>query len=337
MTIDSSTLIKVQVISQKGVLSPERLHQYFRSTVADWPGIAFVDDHCNDPDVVIVLNYLRYDQHLTARQGYIWRWDNEPIIRRPFPRGFDRIFTHVDRDHDSRIVTAPPVLDWWVDKSPRELASLAPPRKTHHLSAIASTKTDIEGHRRRNEFVDFLAQSLPDTHVYGRGRPKSLSDKWDGLAPYRYSVAIENTSKPDYWTEKISDCFLSFTVPFYFGATNISDYFPAESFVWLPVDEPDRALEIIRATLASDDWEGRMSAVREARRLVLEKYSLGAQISARVEAERDSIHNAPLRTTLVQGRRTKPGGWIRGQGLRGNIEAWVNRRRVRQRRHSAAS
>ena len=286
-------------------------------------------------DVSIVFGYLKYDTKITARAGGIWNWHLEPIVRRPFGRGYDRIFTHLDVPEDPRVSTAAPVLDWWLGKSYDELVSLPLPEKSRPFSAIASTKDWIDGHRLRGEIVTRAAERFPDMDLFGRGREREVEDKWDGLAPYRYSLAIENTAKRDYWTEKIADCFLSYTVPFYWGATNISDYFPEQSFVWLPIDDPPRALEIIQNTLDRDDWESRLPALKEARRRVLDRYSLAARVLDLVERDFNNLVSAPLLTKKVHGRRTRPGGWIRGIGLSGNLHARLDRRRQRQSRPAA--
>ncbi len=279
-------------------------------------------------DVIVVLNYLRYDTVLSARSGYIWTWHNEPIVRTPFAKGFDRVYTHVESD-DRRTQLSPPILDWWVDKTHDELEEMEPPEKQHKLSTIASTKQTIEGHRRRNTFIAAASRSIDCLHLYGRGRKRTIVDKWDGLRDYEFSIAIENTSKADYWTEKISDCFLSYTVPFYFGAPNIRDYFPDNSFIWLPIEEPKRAIRIIEDALREDEWASRLPALREARELVLQRYSAHAQLARKIRSERDKILASPRAEVRVHGRRTRKGGWVRGAGLLGNLHVLRQRRQAR--------
>ncbi len=320
----------VRLVSQRGVLDETSLARRMPGNTLEHEGVRFTVHDEPEVDAVVVFNYSRYDTTFSARPGYVWLWHNEPIVRRPFPKGFDRVFSHVTDSGDLRVVNAPPVLDWWVDKSFDELASLPVPDKTKHLSAIASTKTDIEGHRRRNAFVDWLETAHPDVDVYGHGRAHQLADKWSGLAPYRFSVTIENTSTPHYWTEKISDCFLSYTVPVYFGATNIGDYFPADSFIWLPLADIDEARETVSRLLISDDWKWRLPALEEARELVLNRYSLYSQLSSRLLAETDVIRRRPAGAVRVHGRRTRKGGWIRGQGVLGNLAAFWRKRKARR-------
>lgn len=319
-------------MSQRGWLSDDVLARRMPESKLIHNGIEFSTRPEADADVIVIQNYLRYDSVLTARDGFIWKWDNEPIVNDSIHRGYDRVFTHLLID-DPLVTTAPPILDWWIGKTYDELRDLTLPDKTRELSAIASTKDWITGHRVRGEFVERVAREFPEVDIFGRGRNEELDDKWDGLAPYRYSLAIENTSKNDYWTEKISDCFLSYTVPMYFGATNISRYFPKNSYIWLPLDEPREALRIIRDTFERDDWNSRLPALQEARGLVLDKYSLFAQITGLVHQNYDAILASPKTSRRIKGRRTRPGGWLRGAGLRGNLRAQIVRRQARRKHY----
>ena len=57
------------------------------------------------------------------------------------------------------------------------------------------------------------------------GGYKAFKQKADGLAPYRYSVVIENVRERNYFTEKLIDALLCGTVPIYWGCPNIGDFF----------------------------------------------------------------------------------------------------------------
>ena len=287
--------------------------------------VKFVFDDNQQADIVVVLNYLKSDRRIRARRGGVWRWDNEGGVEKYRPVGFDRIFSHSNQIDPGLRTIAAPVLDWWVGKTFDELEALAAPEKSRLISAIASSKAMKEGHQQRAIFVSQLEEEFPQIDFFGRGREFELQDKWDGLAPYKYSVAIENRSKPDYWTEKISDCFLSYTVPLYFGATNISEYFPRESFIWLPLENPELAKTIIRETIERDDWESRLPALIEARRRVLEQHSFVAQISFQVNQAREEILKSPFVSRRVHGRRLWPKGWRRGAGPRKNLSDLIRR------------
>jgi hypothetical protein len=163
-------------------------------------------------------------------------------------------------------------LPWLVGRSFDQLVGPEFPQKESNLSVICSDKATIDGHRRRLAFVEQLLALTPAPR-FGRGFTP-LADKWDGLAPYRYSVAVENSRHEHYWTEKIADCFLAGTVPNYWGDPAIRDYFPADAMIILETLDPVEAARIIRSEATVEAYERRLPALREARRLVLEDYNL---------------------------------------------------------------
>jgi hypothetical protein len=163
-------------------------------------------------------------------------------------------------------------LPWHVGKSYDELSREGFPKKSKNLSIIASNKSFTAGHQQRLAFVEQLRQRSHGD-LFGRG-VRELENKWDGLADYRYSVAIENCEYPDYWTEKIADCFLAGTTPFYYGCPNIADYFPPEAFVWIDLANPEKALARIEEVLAGNDCEKRQPALTKAKNLALNEYNL---------------------------------------------------------------
>ncbi|MDC1424838.1 glycosyltransferase family 10 [Oceanospirillaceae bacterium] len=102
--------------------------------------------------------------------------------------------------------------------------------KTHSCSIISSGKTDLVGHKLRHQVIAWLRLRDYDVDVLGRGY-KPFEHKQEGLLPYTYSVIIENVQEPDYFTEKLLDCFVCGTIPVYWGAPNISHYFNVDGMV----------------------------------------------------------------------------------------------------------
>ena len=313
------TPLVVRIVGPGGDFDTTDWASHFPGGQLDQGDIRFVFGGSGESDVVIALGYSKTDVRVKVRPGGVWAWHMEPHLPRPYSSCFDLVFSHLDRPDEKRFITAPPVLDWWVGKPYDELVAMAPMTKTRDMSAIASMRAHIDGHRKRLEFIERVQEELPEVDLFGRGRPNALGDKWEGLAPYKYTLAIENSSMPHYWTEKISDAFLAYSVPLYFGAPNIGDYFPEGSYIWLPMDEPDRAIDVIRQTLATDNYENRLDALVDARKTLLNKHSLVARVSAEVNSRRDSLMAHPRKRQVVHGRRVTENGWLRGAGVKKNL------------------
>lgn len=89
------------------------------------------------------------------------------------------------------------------------------------VSAISSTKDFLPGHLVRLEFINAIKNRVD---LYGRGF-QGISSKLDGLKDYMFSVTIENCYEENGFTEKIQDCFLTGTIPIYYGTPNIGDFY----------------------------------------------------------------------------------------------------------------
>lgn len=165
---------------------------------------------------------------------------------------------------------------WFIHKTYNQLLSVNPHSKVknNNLSIITSDLVLLDGHKKRFAFVNQLIGHFKERlHVYGRGF-NPIVDKSKGLDHYKYSIAIENSVIEDYFTEKIWDCFLCFTMPFYFGCPNIENYFPLESYIQIDINDYKKSLEIIENAILNDRYAKSLEAIIHSRELVLKKYSI---------------------------------------------------------------
>ena len=95
--------------------------------------------------------------------------------------------------------------------------------KREMCSLVASAKRDTAGHKLRHKIVDWARDTTQDIDVMGRGY-SAFDTKADGLAPYRYSVVIENVQEQNYFSEKLVDAVLCNTVPIYWGCPNLDRF-----------------------------------------------------------------------------------------------------------------
>ena len=164
---------------------------------------------------------------------------------------------------------------WFNGHSYQELNVRDLPSKSGVLSTVCSSKQQNHTlHKARHSFCHWLLQEIPEMDLFGHGyRP--LQQKYHALDPYRFHLAIENYRGPHHWTEKLADPFLSGSFPFYYGCTNIRDYFPAESLLEIDLFDRSAALDLMRGAITNAGfYESRREALHEARRLVLNDYNL---------------------------------------------------------------
>ncbi len=165
---------------------------------------------------------------------------------------FHKVFTNYT-DLSSRYsnVISLPLAYSWIDKS-----TVFNTNKRHKLvSLIASTKQQLPGHKLRHKIINTLPKESFET--IGRGY-KPFNNKEDGLLPYMYSIVIENCQEKDYFTEKIMDCFMCGTIPIYWGANNIDNYFDSKGILNF---ETIGELQLILKTISKKDYISRLDAI----------------------------------------------------------------------------
>jgi glycosyltransferase involved in cell wall biosynthesis len=145
----------------------------------------------------------------------------------------------------SQFNTLPEVLD---------MTQLKVYSKSEHVACITSTKSFLPGHRTRLDIVDSIKGRVD---LYGRGI-REIKSKLEVLSKYRYCVVIENDIMENYYTEKITDCLLTGTVPLYYGCPNISSYFDAEGIITFHSAEE---LLTILDKIDERDYNNRLTAV----------------------------------------------------------------------------
>ena len=121
--------------------------------------------------------------------------------------------------------------------------------KKRGISLIASMKKDLEGHKLRHKLISF---DKSHTHqlLTPLGRAyEQFGDMVTALAPFRYSVVIENCIEPHYFTEKILNCLACKTIPIYWGHESIKQYFDTSN--WLFFNDLEDGYEKIK--FASSD------------------------------------------------------------------------------------
>ena len=131
--------------------------------------------------------------------------------------------------------------------------------KTRMLSLIASAKRDSTGHKLRHEIVEAVRNAGIDMDVMGGGYDP-FDQKSDGLAPYRYSVVIENVQERNYFSEKLIDALLCDTVPIYWGCPNLGDFIDTGPIIEC-ANRDDIMREIRNAS--ETDFEQRLPSIQK--------------------------------------------------------------------------
>jgi len=120
--------------------------------------------------------------------------------------------------------------------------------------------------------IDFYGRMWNLSDPRYKGAPYNKSD---ALLNYEYSIGIENCRQKNYLTEKFFDLIACDTVPIYYGAPNVKDIYPEESFIEMDFSGPiEKTVEQIKHVYHNDDYSARLAHVKRAKDLYYTKYNI---------------------------------------------------------------
>jgi hypothetical protein len=101
--------------------------------------------------------------------------------------------------------------------------------KTKPVSMIASNKVMCPEHELRKYVINKFKNQID---LYGRGYLE-IADKLTGLKDYYFSICMENLTYSNGYSEKLTDCFATGTIPVYYGSPDIVQVFNGDGILWL--------------------------------------------------------------------------------------------------------
>lgn len=160
------------------------------------------------------------------------------------------------------------------------------------VSFICGSKSHLAGHRLRHVVFRLSDIAIP-TFFWVSSKVKSPAlkglqypagvDKSLLFKDTQFHIAIENCKEQSYFTEKITDCFVTRTVPVYWGCPNIGDFFNLDGIITFD-DERDLVEKL--NDLNSDSYKKYRDAVEDNYRLV-QPYRVSPTERVRLAIERE--------------------------------------------------
>ena len=274
------------------ILQKTRAYPFLGTPGERLDGCEFTTDaSCRDYDWLVVFDEFDGVEELACprERTILATW--EPVSIKGYTSSYVRQFGHLltnrppDAERHPHTHLGRGYFYWFNGRSYAACASTAIPEKTETISMVCSAKKMRHTrHLDRFNLASAIAREVAGLDWFGAG-VKLVAPKYKALDPYRYHVTIENHIAPHHWTEKLADALLSECLPFYAGDPAIGEVLPPECLVPIPIDDSERAVAIIREAIAADEYSRRIGAVREAKRLLLEKYNFWSQVAALVKAE----------------------------------------------------
>ena len=158
----------------------------------------------------------------------------------------------------------------WIHKAYQNIYT-----KNKFCSFIFSNKIQTSGHQLRHRLSLILKNTNivmygpgynPLPHLTTRNFDKDhcgagiSNQKYVGLKDYMFSIVIENCKEDYYFTEKLVDCFLTGTIPIYYGCPSIHKFFNANGI--LSFTTVDECIHILN-TLSPKKYEELLPYIQE--------------------------------------------------------------------------
>ena len=300
---------------------PDPLWRQLPAGDKDHQGVRFqLGRNAPDSDICVVYHDIDRPTSVVSRSGRIVLVTVEPEILtshypQPFLDQFDAVLSFRQDLKHPAVYRSPPMIPWWVGVSgghgqERKVnlvfedlqKPLDPEEKRSACSLICSSLAYTPSHRARLAFVDQLCEQSTRVDRYGFGH-RPIDDKWQALRDYRVHIGIENSSCPDYWTEKAADAFLSECFLVYWGCPNLADYFPEDAFACIDLGDVDAVAALLEQVCDEDFYMRRRPAILEAKRRVLERYNLFTSLA-------EQLPKIPQGDPCA--RQLKPQDWYQG-------------------------
>jgi len=159
--------------------------------------------------------------------------------------------------------------------------------KEDEVSFLTSDKLWTPGHKVRQAVYEYLKDKdeINNFSIRSIRTPPRIDSKELIFKNAKFSIIIENEATPNWITEKLIDCFITKTVPIYWGAPNVGDYFDDKGIIpFSSLRDLERILNSLN-TLPSDEY-------KELEEVIDKNYNLArnyCEFHSRVDKEIDLV------------------------------------------------
>lgn len=150
---------------------------------------------------------------------------------------------------------------WWQDRQ----YEYEECDKKFMISFLRGSLLKLHGHYVRYEIFDRQNEIQNPIQFWDKLGERGDFDKWrqdkiDSFRPYQFSLCIENSSRDNYFSEKITDCILNKTIPIYFGCSNIEKFYNPEGII--QIRNADEAIRLCNE-LTPEYYNTKLEVVEE--------------------------------------------------------------------------
>lgn len=164
--------------------------------------------------------------------------------------------------------------------------------KSKIISSVISSLYQMDGHKKRVDFVKYCQSRCLEIDVYGRDNLHELKthkgelpyhNKNDGILPYRYTFIAENCQIENYFTEKLIDAILGECLCFYWGCPNIDSFIDPRAYIVLDLNDMEKSYDTVCAAINNNEWMKRLPFIMKEKMKIINHYSFFPRIEGYIK------------------------------------------------------
>jgi len=268
------------------------IYKRFCQPDGKWGDIIFTDEE--KADFYCIINFPRQDEFWEPKKTILFSMEELQNRKTYFPNDWiipkTDDFFHCFFNRNS--------IEWHLNKTYSELLSMKI-EKTKILSSVTSSEYRLLGHVKRINMISYFVSNNLEFDLYGKNNNFGFKnyvgslpfyEKDDGIFPYKYTIACENASVENYFTEKIVDAILGECLCFYYGCPNIGSYIDERAYILINPDDPKESLKIINDAIDNCEWEKRIDVIRTEKLKILNQTQLIPVIESIISGKFNSFN-----------------------------------------------
>lgn len=190
-----------------------------------------------------------------------------------------KVFFDIERFH--------PVDHWILDATYNDVIHIDSNNKINNrMFSIFSGKTLLQGHKDRiffmKNFLDnvnffdlYMSSTYSQIHKHGnyvndlKSFRSILPSNFYPYSKYKYTFQVENSYEKNYFTQVAIRPIICECLMFYSGCPNLEEFIHPKCFIYVNLNKPDEALEIIYKSIYDNEWEKRIDYIKRQKKILM--------------------------------------------------------------------
>ncbi len=232
----------------------ELYSKYTKNNTGVWNSIKLTDS--NDADYFVILNNCGSNEYYEPDKTLIFQTENVFEISNKYKSNLDKFYKVLSHSNHHNLPK--------FEKSYDELSKTEQDKS----KILCVVETD-----KNKEFLHFFKSKTQHMIIDKDGISNLNLDILDSTLDsnlYKYNIIIEDYN----FTDKLYNGIINESLCFYSGCSNTEEYIDSRTFIRINLDNFEQAYDTIVNAIDSNEWEKRISFIRESKTKILNELQI---------------------------------------------------------------